>query len=726
MIWVWGHPDFEELSRYAHEELAGGRRARVAAHLTACGRCRGGLRFVRELRDAARELAVPDAKDRGEALLGRILTRRANGERVILPLTGPIPLEPRPVHRLRPVAAILAPLVVIAALVVGVPHLRANRSQLEFSPARPEAGEWLRVTYRSGSLLDDEDRVILRAVYRTPDGDRRPLHAGALVRVGDRTFQGTVKLPDSTAYAAFVVEDAAGLRVDSNLHRFWEILVHDEHGLPRFEALAQRLHEHVGRDWEAAHQAALRMTALYPERIEGWEYLYSVERTLVGNAGLDSLDAENLDRLRALERRADASALPVSEIGALTFYALVLGDSVRYRRWLDRLISVAPNHRYVGLSRMLEARGAHGREDARRTLARYDSIWNDVEDARRIIVGAGLATARKTGDPAAVVRWADRHALAIPASASHMAIGLAAQPGSRTAGMRRIRAHIDRLESPIGPDRPLGVTAAEEERRRRIEASHLLAALGRALVAEGRVRAGVDTVRLAAARGWDPVVYRAAADALRVAGDTTSSLAYLAALAVDPVLDEAERDSLTALVRRRVGEQRFSVWTARARREMRDHYLGVATRRPVHGDATLTDTAGRHHTLESILDGHVALIGVVSGYDGPDVAGLPQLRELGGRIARLGGRVAIVTLHDPVAALRRRLAEERIAFPVVTDAHGDARRNFRNRGVPAYFVVDADGLIRFENMSLEDAVRQAVILLTDEEPVMPSIAAPDP
>ena len=48
-------------------------------------------------------------------------------------------------------------------------------------------------------------------------------------------------------------------------------------------------------------------------------------------------------------------------------------------------------------------------------------------------------------------------------------------------------------------------------------------------------------------------------------------------------------------------------------------------------------------------------------------------------------------------ALQRFLADRKLTFPVYGDAWREASRAFSQWGTPSYFVLDADGLVRFED-----------------------------
>lgn len=76
------HVRYLQLKRFADGESPERERARVAAHLTVCARCRETVAFMRRLTAAAQRLETPTPK---QDLLERIVSERARGARLILP-----------------------------------------------------------------------------------------------------------------------------------------------------------------------------------------------------------------------------------------------------------------------------------------------------------------------------------------------------------------------------------------------------------------------------------------------------------------------------------------------------------------------------------------------------------------------------------------------------------------------------------------------------------------
>jgi peroxiredoxin len=65
--------------------------------------------------------------------------------------------------------------------------------------------------------------------------------------------------------------------------------------------------------------------------------------------------------------------------------------------------------------------------------------------------------------------------------------------------------------------------------------------------------------------------------------------------------------------------------------------------------------------------------------------------------------VAVVTITDERVSddLRRFLTEQKLTFPVYGDAWREASRAFSQWGTPSYFVLDADGVVRFQYRDLD-------------------------
>ena len=178
------HPSLDALKRFADAELGERRRARVAAHLADCGRCREQVAALRALRERLRALPVPEASD---DLLARIEASRSAGARVILPDTE----ETRP-SRGRPLTWVAAGLAAAAATILLWPRSGTDgEASFGFDgtpllPATLQAQEISDTAARARfPLLDAVDASRVRAGRWT--------YAGRMITDGiDTSAQGTV------------------------------------------------------------------------------------------------------------------------------------------------------------------------------------------------------------------------------------------------------------------------------------------------------------------------------------------------------------------------------------------------------------------------------------------------------------------------------------------------------------------------------------------------------
>ncbi len=116
---------------------------------------------------------------------------------------------------------------------------------MRFSPEAPVPDSRVQVTYAPIETLAGEQELVLRGHFRTEsDGMyNRGLRNVELARLkpdASGTFAASFILSDEVVYAAFVVEDEAGQRIDANGRDLFELLVHGEDGQPLYHSLIQR------------------------------------------------------------------------------------------------------------------------------------------------------------------------------------------------------------------------------------------------------------------------------------------------------------------------------------------------------------------------------------------------------------------------------------------------------------------------------------------------------
>jgi peroxiredoxin len=715
MIDGWMHPAERALTRFATGELEERSRARLARHLARCARCRGRVAFLRQVKAAVGAIQGPPAT---AALLARIHERLSRDEHVILPVADAIPAPVR--WRSRAAAAALVAAGAALWFFWPAAPLTAGDSQgglFTFRPGAVHVGETVQVGYRAPTTLAGRDRLVLRARYRTPrDGsynsDMRQTVAAELTPAGDGWFRGSLRLPDSVVYGAFAVEDADGRHVDSNGSRLWELLVHDSSGRPTFDALTQREHDLMGRNWELGYETARQVEALYPERVSSWHTLLFYERYALGESHMDSALAGHRARLLSFHARLSARAsLSPDDIGDMYWYALELRDTILEQRWRARLEREAPRSPFAAQNRAIAifARMVNDK-DSVRALADMDRLWDDVGPAHGNVVNLGWRVAQIAADSAALVRWASRYLSMNRGDSVWIATEFTHYPALRNEGMRLLRQQLRGLKTPNNARRALERTVDEQRVVDAASARQILVALGDALVASGQRAAGLDTLKLAVREGWDVALFRRVAQVQLSTGDTAGAMRLLGFVAADPAAATWGADSVRRFTGAPVDSAAWARLVRAGKGEMRRRLLDLATRRGLPEEVRLQAAAGGTVRLDTLTRGRVTFVAFWSRYCGPSKEELPAVERLTARLRQQG--VGVVTITDERVSddLRRFLAEQKLTFPVYGDAWREASRGFSQWGTPAYFVLDADGLVRFQYQNLSRILSEVAAL----------------
>jgi len=722
---ITGHPRLDEL----HDFLDGfpvassRKRTRLAAHLERCARCQASLRDVRTIRAAT---AVLSAIEPPPELRSRVLAARDARARVILP----VPHErTRPVWRRRLGVAVAAAAVLLVAvtLLVRTPGVEAGSSTgvLRLTPALPKAGQAITVSYEPPASLQRHSWVALRARLRSPNGksynDGVPIATIARLRpasTGASTFTGTITLPDSVVFAALAVEDSAGMVVDDDAGRAWEVLIAGADGKPLYSALNQRTHDLMGRNWEEGFATVQRMISLYPNQLDAWNWLLSYQGWL-GRAGDDSVLAIHRAKLAEFDTKFSRTG---EEAGLMAWYARGI-DSATYTRWRKRLMQESPNDGFAIQWRLYgQLDSLRLTKDTARAILVVEALWSEAGMERRrqvAAVGYNLAAARGNAD--AMRLWADRIISSERdqrSAALYLATRLASKPVTREEGMRRLRATLADLDLLRPEQRGLAETVDEQRRRQDGEKRQALAALGRALVAAGQHRAGLDTLALASADGWDLDVFRAVRTASLAAGDQDRAFTMLARLTVDPRTDSVFADSAAQTGERTLGASKWAALIDTAGRAFVERMLEHANTRSLSGRMELRDLDGKAHDLRDLAAGHVTVVAFWSRFCGPAVEDLPRMNAIAERLTRKGARiVSIVEEARMSPELAAFLRDKKVSMPTYFDTRHEASRAFNQWGTPYYFVLDADGRVRFDVTTTSDEVlaRAEVLLLKEAQ-----------
>lgn len=719
MNWNPLHPDAGTIGAYLSDELDHGRRARVAAHVRDCVRCQDTLRFLTRVES----LVHLQAERAPAGILERALASRGAGSRTLLPAGDVMPAGSRtPIGRRVAVVAAAA-ILATAYLLIGRPNDVAAvsaDSDLRIRPAAPTAGSTIQLSYApAGQLFANTEHVVVRARLRE-GGDgmytfgvpaTRLRAVAVLTRGADGRFAGSFTLPAATAFASLAVEDSSASSVDDNAGRLWDVLVHDPSGRPTYDALDQRINDMMGRSWDEAYSTAKQLAATYPDRIDALATRAFFERAVLGTRVADSLEkagAKAAARLLAEARsRMTLSAAEISTI----FYKASTGlgakgatraDSAEFTYWLNRTVREHPRHaqlaQYYAFNFTPEVwkRPEQMLDSLERLYARFAPVRGPGGN----LVRSGMQAAERSKRDDLYLRWYARNAGIENRgdSAYWVAMAMTRRPSLAREGMDALR-HL--LTQP--PEAAIAARGLREDRREHAARAddarrNVLAALGRALIADGRTREGLDTLGAALGGRWDPVLFRSLRDGYVTARDSAGVQVMQLRLSVDPRTPPDSAAALTDWGRTRLGAARWDSLAATARREMHASVLARATIRPLRGSPSLVTADGRSVSLREVTRGRPAAVIFWSRHCGYAIDALPEIRRTAEHLTREGKAILFVMEEAPSPEVSRYLADLNWTLPVYYDLRNSTRNAFNTFGTPAYFVIDGAGRIRFDDV----------------------------
>ena len=242
-------------------------------------------------------------------------------------------------------------------------------------------------------------------------------------------------------------------------------------------------------------------------------------------------------------------------------------------------------------------------------------------------------------------------------------------------------------------------------------AQPILAVLGKALIDDGHLDAGLDTLRLAASYGWNPRVLRSVGQALIARGDTSAALQSYARVVADPGTPIALKDSIRSIVGRD-GDANWDLLVRNAAQEMRQSVLQRAAPRSLNGPFRLMTKSGAIHSLADVVNNKVTVLMFWSPYCGFSLQPLHDLDLLNDRLASQGAQVVTIVDQPFSKDLEQTLQVHRAGrLSVFYDFRSDAHRAFSSFGTPDYYVLDSNGRVVFQHSSLEELPRQVAALL---------------
>ncbi|MDE0256883.1 MAG: TlpA disulfide reductase family protein [Gemmatimonadota bacterium] len=616
----------------------------------------------------------------------------------------------------------------LPGVVSGQGSERAGERRLRFSPEAPLSNSHIQVTYTPIERLAGEQELVLRGHFRTEhdrmyNGGLRNTALAKLEPEPNGTFAASFTLPAQVVYAAFVVEDKTGQRIDANGRDLFELLIHAEDGQPLYHSLMQRAYDFAGRNWITAYESNRLAMELYPDSLAGWSTLRFHEDVALGSTGSDSLLAWHQENFAGIhEEYARRTPLSPATVVAIQGYADDVEDSVAVAFWTERARNEGRGTRswaqIVGIETVQKF---FGDRDADAALAAFEEYWPDAEGTGSQMLSWALNVAtewNRAPDLPAADRWIERM-LADGGSKFSAARRLASFPERRERALelarqgleRSARAGTEHADLVAHPGRPLGRTVSEYARTRARQWADRLVTYSELLSAAGEEDEALEALEEAAATAVDPEVFQRLADVKLSRGDTAGAARDYAVIAADPLTHADQADSLAALVGQNTESPEWHTLLESAEARMLPRIV-ADTVRWAPRSSSLADKNGNRVLLSDLIEGRNTVLVFWARSCGYSVAEIPQVVRLRELLESTGVQILSITTDDqPGPDMEEFIAARGVTYPVYYDLAAEAKNAFGVSGIPSYFILDASGRVRFAFSQVADIARQVEALV---------------
>ncbi|MYG81989.1 MAG: redoxin domain-containing protein [Gemmatimonadetes bacterium] len=581
----------------------------------------------------------------------------------------------------------------------------ARETGVRFSPESPAAGSEINVYYVASSALADESELVLRGTYRTADGAVESLTIPNMQPGSGGTFSTRFTLPDAAVYAAFVVEDAAGQRIDANGGNLFDLLVHDADGKPLYRSLVGRADEFEDRNVHTSLGALQRAMELYPDSLDGWGRLRSLERRALGSSRGGSLFVwhhENFARID--ERYRDREDLPLATAEAILDYAGEVGEAAARDHWDARVDETVGSFSWSQSVTLPILRQWQADRNDEAALDAWESYWPAAQEGQ--IADFAMQIAIGSQNREASDRWIQR---ALGRYNEFWIAGMIADwfPEHCERAVEVARAEFEQTNAI----RPLGRTVDEDAQSLVAAQAPLWTDYARLLSRCASAEEALTIVEEATARSPSPDLFEALGELKLGEGDIDGAARAYAVVVSDPATPQPRADSLASLVGYSPDSPGWGALLESARAPVLALVLAQAddwTPAASH----VTDATGERHALADLAAGKPTVLVFWARWCGPCIEKIPDVARLQETLEPLGAQVLSIAWRDPPGADMDAFIEEHgIDYPVYHDLVDSATDALGVSAIQTNFVVDAEGRVRFARTELVDIPRQVEALV---------------
>ncbi|MXX33605.1 MAG: TlpA family protein disulfide reductase [Gemmatimonadetes bacterium] len=581
----------------------------------------------------------------------------------------------------------------------------ARDSGLRFSPDDPSAGSEINVEYVASSTLADESELVMRGTYRTAEGLVELLTIPTMQLGSGNTFTTRFTLPETAVYAAFVVEDAAGQHLDTSGGDLFDLLVHDGDGAPLYRGFVGRADEFEDRNMHTSLEALRRALELYPDSLDGWGRLRSLEKRALGSSVGDSLFVWHQDNFAAIdERYRDREDLPLATVEAILDYAGEVGEEAARDHWDTRVDETVGSFSWSQSVALPILRQWQADRNSEAALDAWESYWPTAQEGQ--IAGFAMQVAIGSKNREATDRWIQR---ALRRYDDFAIAGMIADwfPEHCERAVEIARADFEQTDAI----RPLGRTADEHAQSLVLAQAPLWTDYARLLSRCASAEEALAVVEEATARNASPDLFEALGELNLGEGDIDGAARAYAVVVSDPATPQPKADSLASLVGYAPDSPEWGALLEAARAQVLALVLSQADNWTPAG-SHVTDASGERHALADLVAGRPTVLVFWARWCGPCIEKIPDVARLQETLEPLGAQVLSIAWRDPPGAdMDAFIVEHGIDYPVYHDLEDSVTDAFGVSAIQTNFVLDAEGRVSFARTELVDIPRQVEALV---------------